>query len=534
MVEPPRKELPAVRQGASDEDSGLRQRQQRRLGGAPRRRAGVRGLVMWIGVAVIGLVIVGMIAGPLVYRNLRPQLRESIKLRLPFMHVFDPQREYQADTLPTVAAQSEGGLSASDLLLGPTSTIMAASGEVLPTPTTASDQPVLPTPNAEGLIVITATPLPEPTAAPTEIATATPIPPTAAVVEPTAILPSPEPPTLTPIPTDLPPTAVALLPSARLYGFTHIYQTWNNCGPATLTMGLSYYGWTQDQAVAAAVLKPDAEDKNVSPWQMVDFVNENTGVRALVRQGGDLDMLRRLILEGFPVIVETGYMPEGYDWMGHYRLVIAYDDQLQQMFVYDSFLGHGDYQGLTVSFDYFDTLWQHFNRTYIVIYDPAREADLRVVLGENADPIANYQHALEVARQEATTRPDNPYAWFNMGTSYLGLGMPEEAARAFDQARNAGPGLPWRMLWYQFGPFQAYYEVGRYDDVLALVQANLGTTPYVEETYYWTGMVYMARQQYAPARGQFNLALQHNRNFNPAREALEELAVAEASAASTG
>ncbi|MBN2470409.1 MAG: hypothetical protein JXN59_06775, partial [Anaerolineae bacterium] len=69
--------------------------------------------------------------------------------------------------------------------------------------------------------------------------------------------------------------------------------------------------------------------------------------------------------------------------------------------------------------------------------------------------------------------------------------------------------------------------------VLALVQANLGTTPYVEETYYWTGMVYMEREQYAPARGQFNLALQHNRNFEPAREALDALAMAEA-AGSTG
>ena len=140
-----------------------------------------------------------------------------------------------------------------------------------------------------------------------------------------------------------------------------------------------------------------------------------------------------------------------------------------------------------------------------------------------ADPAANARHALEVARQEATARPDNPFAWFNMGTSYLALNMYDEAARAYDQARNAGRGLPWRMLWYQFGPFEAYYKVGRYDDVLALVQANLGTTPYVEETYYWTGMVYMAREQYGAAHTQFNLALQHNRYFDPAREALAQL-----------
>lgn len=490
--------------------SRLRQRHTRRR--QPQRGGWLRALIQWGLVALIGLIIIGVIVSPLVYRSLRPQYREQIKHYLPFMAAFDPQREYTADTLPTVAADSES-LTAAALLLTPaTEEPAAVVGDPLATPT----------PNEDMLIIITATPSPIPTSGPTLT-----IPPQETTPPPTPILPTPTatlpPPTSIP-PTDVPATAVALLPSARLYGFQHIYQTWNNCGPATLTMGLTYFGWTQDQSVAASFLKPDVEDKNVSPWQMVRFVNEHTGVHALWRMGGDLNMIRRLILEGFPVIVETGYMPEGYDWMGHYRLVIAYDDQLQQIYVYDSFLGHGNFQGLTVSYDYFDEMWQHFNRTYIVLYEQGRENDLRAVLGEHADPTTNARLALEVARQEATARPDNPFAWFNMGTSYLALNMYDEAARAYDQARNAGRGLPWRMLWYQFGPFEAYYKVGRYDDVLALVQANLGTTPYVEETYYWTGMVYMAREQYGPARTQFNLALEHNRYFDPAREALEQLA----------
>ncbi len=524
-------------QGATPETTGsrLRQRHTQRLGGAPRgRRGGPRVLLMWGGVALVALFIVALIAAPLVYRNLRPQHRETIKHRLPFMAMFDPQREYQADTLPTVAAQDGEGVSAADLLLTPDASAAAIGGQAISTdlPPAEEEQPALPTPNEDMLIIITATPSPAPTEAPTlaptEAETVEALPTTAPtdLPLPTETLPPP-----TPIPL---PTAVALLPSARLYGFEHIYQTWNNCGPATLTMGLSYFGWNEDQAVAATFLKPDAEDKNVSPDQMVQFVNERTGVRALYRVGGDLDMVRALLLEGFPVIVETGYMPEGYDWMGHYRLVIAYDDQLREVYVYDSFLGHGNFQGLAVSYDYFDTMWQHFNRLYIVIYEQDREAELRAVLGDHADPQANYQAALEVARAEATANPDNAYAWFNMGTSYVGLQMYEQAARAYDQARNAGTGLPWRMLWYQFGPFRAYYEVGRYDDVLALVQANLGTTPYVEETYYWTGMVYMERGQFAPARSQFNLALQRNRNFEPAREALDLLAMAEASGGSTG
>jgi hypothetical protein len=512
----PTRQIPAVDTAADQSVSRLRQRHYRR---SRRPRLAIGGVVKWGLIALVGMVIVGMIASPLVYRSLRPEYRERIKHYVPFMSVFDPQRAYTADALPTVAPSGNDGPSAADLLLTPDDVIMPAG---------AGDQPATPTPNEDMVIIITATPSLAPTEVPTEVPpTATEVPvtdePEAVVVEPTAT------PTLPPTPTPQ-PTAVALLPSARLYGFEHIYQTWNNCGPATLTMGLSYYGWTEDQSVAANFLKPDAEDKNVSPWQMVRFVNENTGVRALTRMGGDLDMIRRLILEGFPVLVETGYMPEGYDWMGHYRLVIAYDDMAGQIYAYDSFLGHGDYQGLASSYAHFDETWQHFNRTYIVIYEEAREAELRQVLGQHADLDYNARQALEVARQEAATEPDNPFAWFNMGTSYLALDQYEEAAQAYDQARNAGTGLPWRMLWYQFGPFEAYYEVGRYDDVLALVQANLGTTPYVEETYYWTGMVYLAREQFSSARAKFNETLQHNRNFNPARDALVQVELAEAAA----
>lgn len=504
--------LPAL---DAPDDSGLRKRQARRL---HTRQPGARGssgilkiLLLWGTVSLVILTILGLIATPVVYRSLEPRYQVQIKHYLPFMSVFDRQRAYTADTLPTVAPAGNDGPSAADLLLTP---------EVI-MPAVVTD--ASPTPNADSVIIITAVPTETPlaTATATPMATevqSTDIPATAVVLATTAAPPTPLPVT---------PAAVALLPSARLFGVEHTFQTWNNCGPATLTMALSYYGWTDDQVVAANVLKPDAEDKNVSPSQMVHFVNNNTGVRALLRMGGDLDMLKQLIMAGFPVIVEIGFMPEGYDWMGHYRLLIAYDDQLREVYSYDSFLGHGNLQGLPTSYDLFDDRWQHFNRPYIVLYEQAREAELRQVLGEHADLTANYQHALDVARQEANLAPDNPYAWFNMGTSYLKLGMFQEAAQAYDQARNAGSGLPWRMLWYQFGPYQAYYEVGRYDDVMALAQATLGTTTYVEETFYWKGMVFMAREDYASARSQFNLALQHNRNFLPAQDALVQLQIAE-------
>ena len=87
-------------------------------------------------------------------------------------------------------------------------------------------------------------------------------------------------------------------------------------------------------------LKPDQEDKNVSPSEIVDFV-EQQGLRAIVRYGGDIDLIRRLLLAGFPVMVEKGFDPEPEElgWMGHYLLIIGYNEFEQAFVTMDSYLG---------------------------------------------------------------------------------------------------------------------------------------------------------------------------------------------------
>ncbi len=51
-------------------------------------------------------------------------------------------------------------------------------------------------------------------------------------------------PTNTPTPS---PTPWPLPVSARLNGFQHKFQTWNNCGPATLAMALTYFDMNLSQ-----------------------------------------------------------------------------------------------------------------------------------------------------------------------------------------------------------------------------------------------------------------------------------------------
>lgn len=297
-------------------------------------------------------------------------------------------------------------------------------------------------------------------------------------------------------------------------------QTWNNCAPATLSNALSYFGYSENQSKAAAWLKPNYEDKNVSPAQIEEFVDTqipNLDAYAVVRYGGTLELLKRLAANNFPVMIEVGYdpEPERLGWMGHYLLLKGYDDANSQFNTADSYLG----DNTPYSYDHVQQFWQHFNYVYIVLYESARESELMTLLGSDADKQQNYLNALQIARTQATANTSDAFAWFNMGTNFDMLGMYTEATIAYDEARKWG--LPFRMLWYQFGPFEAYYQTGRYDDMVTLAQQNLndGGGQYLEETFYYGGLARLGLGDKTRALSNFDAAIQFNPNFTLAREA---------------
>ncbi|MEZ4519713.1 MAG: C39 family peptidase [Chloroflexota bacterium] len=84
----------------------------------------------------------------------------------------------------------------------------------------------------------------------------------------------------TPTPTSVPPTPTArptYPPSTYLEGLAIIPQKFNNCGPTNLTMVLRYYGIEADQLDIASVIRPNYEDRNVSPEELAAYVREQTG-----------------------------------------------------------------------------------------------------------------------------------------------------------------------------------------------------------------------------------------------------------------
>jgi tetratricopeptide (TPR) repeat protein len=79
------------------------------------------------------------------------------------------------------------------------------------------------------------------------------------------------------------------------------------------------------------------------------------------------------------------------------------------------------------------------------------------------------------------------------------------------------------MLWYQFGPYESYHAVGRYDDVIALADATLATAGNLEESYYWRGMARLGQGDADGARPDFEVALRYHRDWPPAAVALARM-----------
>ena len=264
------------------------------------------------------------------------------------------------------------------------------------------------------------------------------------------------------------------------------------------------------------ILKPNPEDKNVSPVEMVNFVREQTQVSAITRIGGDMELLKHFIAANIPVIVETGYSLEGEVWLGHYQTIVGYDDNQNVFYIYDSWLGTGTGDaGMTEHYSDFDSRWQAFNRTFIVIYEKDRESVVQQILGDRADVTKPTSTRWKSRAQEASANR----------AERLRLVQHRHGLRQARSVRQSAPPptirrfrlqtLPFRMLWYQFGPFEAYFQTGRYDDVLALVNNNISSAgQYVEETLLLAGQGLSPRrgaQQDAAAA--FQRALAQNPNY---------------------
>jgi hypothetical protein len=359
------------------------------------------------------------------------------------------------------------------------------------------------------------------------------------------IIPDTPEPTLEPLPQDTPSdstpeTPVNLPERVVLDGVVYVdqHERWNYCGPANLAMALNFWGWPGDRDDIARVVKPGINDpnlnfvqqgrldKNVMPSEMIGFVVDHTNFNIIARYGGDLNLIKSFIANGFPVLVEKGYYEEDYTgkvaWLGHYLFTTGYDDQTGEFVVQDAYLEPGKNQ--RVDYQTYLEGWRSFNYLFMVIYPPDRQDEIYQLLGKWGDPHWAYQHALEIAEQEILelSGVDLFFALFNKGTSLVKMEHYLDAGEAFDEAYQVYYQLvdddatrPYRITWYQTTPYMAYYFSGRYQDVINLANFTFETIsePTLEESLYWRGLAYYALGNKALAKSDLYNAVWLNPNF---------------------
>jgi len=360
------------------------------------------------------------------------------------------------------------------------------------------------------------TPLPQPVAAITSFPTHTPR------VKPTGIPLS----TSTPVATATQTAVPTALPDfVDLGSPAWEYQTPNNCGPATLSLYLKTHNWNGDQTSISDLLKPETGDRNVNVEELTYYVRTQAGwLNVEFRVGGDIETLKKFIAAGLPVMIEEGellegeYWPNDDRWAGHYLLLTGYDDAAQSFIAQDTFRS----PDRNVPYQSVQDNWQAFNYVYLLVFRPDQEEMVRSILGEDWDADINRQKALELAETQTETDPQNPFTWFNLGSNLVYFERFQEAAQAYDTARQLG--LPQRMLRYQFGPFFAYFFGERNDDLLVLTEYALQRTPNSEETLLWHGWGKYRAGDTQAAINDFQAALVENRFYLDAEYALDYVA----------
>lgn len=347
------------------------------------------------------------------------------------------------------------------------------------------------------------------------------------------------------------PDATPIPEVVFLEGVTYVDQhnRWNYCGPANLAMALNYWGWEGNRDDIARVLKPGVDDpdldfiqrgktdKNVMPYEMANFAIDEAGMGAIIRVGGEIELLQTLISNGFPVMIEKGYYEADYTgkiaWLGHYLFVTGYDETKGTFTVQDAYLKPGN--NIESTYEEFLDGWRSFNYLFMVYYPSDREAEVFNLLGYWADPAWANRHALEMAQSEAASQDgiNEFFAWFNIGSSHVRLQEYVDAAFAYDQAFLLYANLesddtqrPYRIMWYQTGPYWGYYYSGRYQDVINLANTTLNETvaePTLEESIYWRGLAYWASGNLDGAIADFQQTVYLNPNFIPGWDMLTAL-----------
>lgn len=300
----------------------------------------------------------------------------------------------------------------------------------------------------------------------------------------------------------------------------HIIQTFNNCGPAALSMALSYFGINESQEKLGMDLRPfqniygNNDDKSVTLQEIAEKAQDYNLI-PYHRPAGDIDTIKLFITYDIPVIART-WTKENED-IGHYRVIKGYNDTQREIIQDDSLQG----SNLRYSYETFNILWEKFNFEYLVLVPTDKQEIAEKILAENKDAKNAWTKAVEISKQQLEKNPGNIYAQFNLSVALYNIGDYENSVKEFGKVEHK---LPFRTLWYQIEPILAYQKLKKYDRVFEITDRILNNQNRAfSELYLIRGEIYLEQGQTNLAREEFEKAVFYNKNFKKAQEKLNSI-----------
>ncbi|MGH2472349.1 MAG: C39 family peptidase [Candidatus Limnocylindria bacterium] len=220
---------------------------------------------------------------------------------------------------------------------------------------------------------------------------------------------------------------------AKFDEMKHVWQSLNNCGPASVVMALSTFGIDVSQEFARVPLRGTNVNSGMGPQRVNGWVTENFGLRSVWRNNGTNDLVRRLVANGFAPMVTQWMQDPKISRISHWRVVRGYDNAASTFYVNDPMLGNM----VPLSYQWFHNNWQTFSYRYMVIYDPKDEALLKTIIGDDWDNAEMRKNFYERTKADAHAS-ETSAAWLVYGEASYGYGLFREAVEAFERGLALG------------------------------------------------------------------------------------------------
>uniref|UniRef100_A0A7C4XIA9 Peptidase C39 domain-containing protein n=1 Tax=candidate division WWE3 bacterium TaxID=2053526 RepID=A0A7C4XIA9_UNCKA len=306
--------------------------------------------------------------------------------------------------------------------------------------------------------------------------------------------------------------------SKTLINDYHIFQSFNNCGPAAFSMALSYYGINESQQKLGQELRPyqnpqgDNDDKSVTLQELADK-SKDYGLTPFRRPNGNMELIKHFIALDIPVITRTWLKVD--DDIGHYRVIKGYNDMEKTLIQDDSLQG----KNLTYSYDELNELWKKFNYEYLILVPREKVNKITKLLGEDNEKKA-WEKAIQNTLAELEKSPDNIDARFNLSVAYYNVGNYQKSVEEFEKVEDK---LSMRTLWYQVEPILAYYELKNYERVLSISERILNNNNRAfTELYILRGDIFKEQGKQEQAKQEYQKAVFYNVNNKTAQEKMAE------------